>query len=141
MAQVKKGSLVKVFYTGKLMDGTVFDKNIGKDPLEFKVGKGKLIKGFDRAVMGMELGQTRSVTLKPNEAYGARDMALVWTVFATDLPAGCAEIGKEVVMTGANGEAIEGVVSKIEGENAVVDGNHPLAGKNLIFEIKLVSFK
>ena len=141
MSQVKKGSLVKVFYTGKFTDGTVFEKNLGQTPLEFKVGKGKLIKGFDRAVMGMSVGQTRSVTLKPAEAYGARDNDLVWTVALADLPEGSAEEGKEVSLTGADGEALEGVVTKIEGDNAVVDGNHPLAGKNLIFEIKLVSFK
>lgn len=141
MAQVKKGSLVKVFYTGKFKDGTVFESNIGKDPLEFKVGKGKLIKGFDRAVIGMSLGQTRSVTLKPSEAYGAREDDLVWTVPLANLPEGSAAEGKEVAITGASGEAIEGVVTKIEGESAVVDGNHPLAGKNLIFEIKMISFK
>jgi len=139
MAQVKKGSKVKIFYTGKLKDGTVFESNLGQAPLEFVVGKGKVIKGFDKAVLGMELGQTKTVTLKPTEAYGQREPELVAT-FAKDLlPAGpTPELHKEIACTLGDGREIDGIVIEIAADSLTVDGNHPLAGKNLIFDIKLV---
>ena len=138
MAQVKKGSRVKVIYTGKLNDGTVFETNIGKPPLEFTVGKGKVIKGFENAVMGMTLGQVKTVTFKPAEAYGQKDPALVWTLAATELPAGTnIAAGQEVDCTRPDGTRIAGRIVSVEGDMVVVDGNHPLAGRSLTFEIKL----
>jgi len=139
MAQVKKGSKVKIFYTGKLKDGSVFESNLGQAPLEFVVGKGKVIKGLDRAVLGMELGQTKTVTLKPADAYGQRDQELV-AIFAKDLlPQSLSfKLQKEIACTLGDGREIDGIVVEIAADSLTVDGNHPLAGKNLIFDIKLV---
>ncbi|MEW6219781.1 MAG: peptidylprolyl isomerase [Thermodesulfobacteriota bacterium] len=139
MAQVKKGSKVRIVYTGKLKDGSVFESNVGKPPLELVAGKGKALKGFEQALLGMSLGQTKTVTLKPADAYGARDPALVWTVAAAELPAGCArETGTEVAFRRADGTEVEGRIVRIEADQVTVDGNHPLAGRNLTFEIKVV---
>lgn len=137
MAEVKKGSRVKVYYTGKHKDGQVFETNIGQAPLEFTVGKGKVIKGFEKAVMGMSLGQTKTVTFKPVEGYGASDPALLWTLAANELPAGPLDLGREVALTRADGTAVDGRITKVEGDQVTVDGNHPLAGRSLTFEIKL----
>ena len=140
MAHVKKGSKVKVYYTCKLKDGTVVESNIGKPPLEFVVGKGKTIKGFDNALVGMDLGQTKTVVFKPAEAYGPKDPGLVWTLEAGELPAGI-EIkpGAEVDFVRPGGGSIAGRIEKIEGAQVTIDGNHPLAGRNLTFEIKLAA--
>ena len=138
MAHVKKGSKVKVYYTCKMKDGTVVESNIGKAPLEFVVGKGKMIKGFDTALVGMDLGQTKTVVFKPAEAYGAKDPALVQKVPLAELPAGVeARLGEEVAFKLADGSPVEGRVDKIEEGVVTIDANHPLAGRNLTFEIKL----
>lgn len=139
MAPVKKGNRVKVFYTGKLKDGSVFETNFNKTPLEFSVGKGKVIKGFETAVLGMNVGQIKTVTLKPDEAYGQKDPALLWTVPASEFPADTLlETGKEVILPRSNGMSVEGRIIKIEEGQVTVDGNHPLAGRSLTFEIKLL---
>jgi FKBP-type peptidyl-prolyl cis-trans isomerase 2 len=138
MAQVKKGNRVKVFYTGKFNDGTVFESNIGKAPLEFSVGKGKVIKGFETAVVGMTVGQLKTVTFKPAEGYGQKDPGLVWRVAASELPADTnLAAGQEIAFSRPDGIRVEGRITDIEGDEAVVDGNHPLAGRSLTFEIKL----
>ena len=140
MAQVKKGNKVKIFYTGKLKDGSVFETNVGGAPLEFTVGKGKVIKGFENAVIGMDLGQTKSVTLKPADAYGPKDQALVWTVSASSLPASApAAMGQEVTCPLPDGSEAQGRIVKIDGDQVTIDGNHPLAGRNLTFEIKIAA--
>lgn len=139
MSQVKKGSRVKILYTGKLKDGSVFETNVGAAPLEFTVGKGKVIKGFENAVMGMKTGETKTVTIKPADAYGAKDASLIWTIPAAELPAGTTmATGTEVAFTGNNGSEVEGQITKIEGDQVTIDGNHPLAGRNLTFEIKVL---
>lgn len=142
MAHVKKGSKVKVYYTCKLKDGTVFESNIGKTPLEFVVGKGKVIKGFDSAVLGMDLGQTKTAVFKPSEAYGLKDRALLWTVPVAELPPGTElQAGTEVAFVHADGSQVEGRIDKIEETQVTIDGNHPLAGQSLTFEIKLTAVK
>jgi len=139
MSQVKKGSRVKILYTGKLKDGSVFETNIGEAPLEFTVGKGKVIKGFENAVMGMQMGETKTVTIKPADAYGSRDQSLLWVVAAAELPAGTAmEPETEVAFTRTDGSEVDGRITKIEDDQVTIDGNHPLAGRNLTFEIKVI---
>ena len=139
MSQVKKGSRVKILYTGKLKDGSVFETNVGEAPLEFTVGKGKVIKGFENAVMGMQMGETKTVTIKPADAYGARDQSLLWVVAAAELPAGTAmEPETEVAFTRTDGSEVDGRITKIEDDQVTIDGNHPLAGRNLTFEIKVI---
>ena len=140
MAQVKKGDRVKLHYTLRLQDGAVVESNVGQAPLEITVGKGKAIKGLESGLVGMSPGQTKTVVVKPAEGYGAKDQALVWTVPVDELPAGTtAEAGAEVAFTRADGTRVEGRVVKVDAGQATVDGNHPLAGRNLTFEIKLVS--
>ena len=142
MSQVKKGSWVKIYYTGKLKDGKVFETNIGDAPLEFKVGKGKVIKGFENAVMGMTAGETKTVTIKPADGYGAKDQDLIWIVASADLPAGVTPAQEtEVAFTRPDGAEVDGRITKIDGDQITIDGNHPLAGRNLIFEIKMVDVK
>ena len=138
MAQVKKGDRVKFNYALKLKDGKVYETNFGSAPLELTVGKGKAIKGLENALIGMSPGQTKTVIVKPVDGYGAKDPAFVWTVPAAELPAGAA-IGAEVGFARADGSRVDGKLVKIEDDTATVDGNHPLAGRNLTFEIKLVS--
>lgn len=142
MSQVKKGSRVSVFYTGKFKDGTVFEKNIGQDPLVFSVGKGKVIKGFENAVMGMKLGQTKTAVFKPSEAYGPKDPAFIHTVRAAEIPAGTElAIGTEVSFTNQDNARIAGVITAIEGDEVTIDDNHPLAGRSLTFEIRIAAIK
>ena len=139
MSQVRKGSRVKIFYTGRLKDGHVFETNIGGAPLEFTVGKGKVIKGFENAVIGMKTGETKVAVIKPADGYGARDPELVWVVAASELPAGTnPKPDAEVSFDRPDGTTVEGRITKIEGDQITVDGNHPLAGRNLTFEIKMV---
>lgn len=142
MAHVKKGSKVKVYYTCKLKDGTVFESNIGKTPLEFVVGKGKVIKGFDTALVGMDLGQTKTVVFKPSEAYGLKDRDFIWTVPIEDLPKGTElKPGTELAFCRPDGSQVEGRIDTIEETLVTIDGNHPLAGQSLTFEIKLAGVK
>lgn len=139
MSQVKKGNKVKVFYTGKHKDGSIFETNIGQSPLEFIVGKGKVIKGFENAVIGMALGQVKVVTFKPADAYGAKDPALLCTLATDEFPNNInVALGTEISFTRLDGTPAAGRIIKIEGNQITVDGNHPLAGRNLTFEIKLV---
>ncbi|MBU0486075.1 MAG: peptidylprolyl isomerase [Proteobacteria bacterium] len=142
MSQVKKGSRVSVVYTGKFKDGTVFETNIGQAPLVFVVGKGKVIKGFENAVIGMKLGQTKTAVFKPSDAYGPKDPALISTVRVDEIPAGTnLQIDREISFSAKDGSLIEGVITKIDGEEITVDGNHPLAGRSLTFEIKIADLK
>lgn len=142
MSQVKKGSMVAVFYTGMFKDGTVFEKNIGQAPLKFKVGKGKVIKGFENAVMGMKLGQTKTAVFKPAEAYGPTDPDLISTISLSEIPTETeVTIGRELSFTAGNGNLVEGVITAIDGDAVTIDDNHPLAGRSLTFEIKVVEIK
>jgi len=140
MAQVKKGDRVKFNYALKLKDGKVYETNFGSAPLELTVGKGKAIKGLENALIGMGPGQTKTAVVKPAEGYGQKDQALLWSLPAGELPPGTAlAVDTEVSFTRADGSRVEGRIAKVEGDQVTVDGNHPLAGRNLTFEIKLVS--
>jgi peptidylprolyl isomerase len=140
MAQVKKGDRVKFNYALKLKDGKVFETNFGSAPLELTVGKGKAIKGLENALIGMSPGQAKTAVVKPAEGYGQKDQALLWTLPTAELPAGTAvAVDTEVSFARADGSRVEGRIAKVDGETVTVDGNHPLAGRNLTFEIKLVS--
>jgi peptidylprolyl isomerase len=139
MAQVRKGDRVKIQYTGKLKDGTVFETTVGGEPLSFTVGKGKLIKGFDNALLGMTPGQTKTVTVSPAQGYGPHDPSLAVTVDRSDLPEGITPaVGEVLTIKGADGSPVEVNVTRVEGDRVTLDRNHPLAGKNLTFEIKLI---
>jgi FKBP-type peptidyl-prolyl cis-trans isomerase 2 len=139
--KAEKGDTVKVEYEGKLENGEVFDstEKHGGKPLEFKVGAGQMIPGFDKSVEGMSVGETKEVTLKPPEAYGEHKPFLVRMIPAEHLPKGQKlKAGMMVGMRMPNGINIEAKVLKVTKKGAEIDMNHPLAGKSLTFKIKLV---
>jgi peptidylprolyl isomerase len=139
MTEVRKGDSVKVHYTGRLDDGTVFDSSAGKAPLEFTVGSGQVIAGFDEAVMGMVAGQSKTVLIPVDKAYGVRNEQMVITTPLEHVPPDLnPELGMRLEMGGANGELIRVVVTEITDSHITLDANPPLAGKELTFDIELV---
>lgn len=139
MSQAKTGDTVHVHYTGKLDDGTEFDTSAGREPLEFAVGGGQVIPGFDKAVEGMIAGDTKSVRIPSEEAYGSRHDQLVQEVPRSALPDEIEPaVGMRLQTPGPEGEAIQLVVTAVSPDSITVDGNHPLAGEALNFDIELV---
>jgi len=138
MASVKRGQRVVVDYWGTLDDGTQFDSSEGKQPLEFKVGGEEMIEGFDKAVVGMKPGETKNIVVKPDMAYGQYDESMVIDMPIEKLK-GSGIVPKKGMKLSANGQMA--VVVEVDNENVKLDFNHPLAGKNLHFKIKLVKIK
>jgi FKBP-type peptidyl-prolyl cis-trans isomerase 2 len=139
MTQVKKGDTVKVHYTGKLTDGTVFDSSDGREPLEFKVGDGKLIRGFDEGVVGMQVDENKTINIDAAEAYGDVREDLIIDVPKSQLPPDLKpEVGMELVSQQPDGQQVVVTVKELKPEAIVIDANHKLAGKDLIFDVKLV---
>lgn len=137
--KAKKGDKVKVEYTGKLKDGTVFDRSKTGEPIEFVVGEGKIIPGIERAVEGMGEGERKTVTVPPGEAYGQRDEDLVRRLARNALPAGFKpEVGMVVSLDLQNGESIAATIVDVNDKDVVLDLNHPLAGRDLAFDITVV---
>lgn len=137
--EVKKGNKVKVEYEGKLDDGTVFDssKKHGQ-PLEFEAGAGKVIPGFDNAVIGMKEGDEKTVKIEVNDAYGERKEELVKEVPKEQMPEGDLQVGMMIGVGLPNGQQVPATISEVGDKSVTLDLNHPLAGKNLTFEIKVV---
>ena len=139
MAQAKKGDSVKIHYTGRLEDGTVFDTSRERDPLEFTVGTGMVIPGFDEAVEGMAVGDEKTAEVPSEEAYGPRRDDLMISVppdqFPDDLDP---EVGQQLQMQTGDGQTFVASVAQVEDDAVVLDANHPLAGKDLTFDIELV---
>ena len=139
MSQAQDGSKVKVHYTGKLDDGTVFDSSKDRDPFEFTIGTGSVIPGFEKGVVGMETGETKTITIPPDEAYGQTREELVADVKKSHFPPDInPEVGQQLQMQQPDGRPLNVVVTKIEGDDVTLDANHPLAGKTLTFVIELV---
>jgi peptidylprolyl isomerase len=139
MPEAKQGDVVSVHYTGKLDDGTVFDSTSEDRPFEFTLGEGKVIPGFESAVSGMKIGESKTVTVKPDDAYGKRRDDLVVQVDRKVVPENLdLEVGQRLQMHRADGESVPVTVVDISEERVTLDANHPLAGRDLIFEIELV---
>ena len=140
---VEKGDTVSVIYTGKFEDGEVFDSNEGKEPFTFTVGAGQVIPGFDNAVLGMKVGEEKTVTITPEEGYGQRDERFVFQYpidkFPEDIKKNL-QVGMTLYMNTEQGPIPVKVVA-IEGATVTIDANHPLAGKTLVFDIKVVDIK
>lgn len=139
MSNAQTGDKVRIHYTGKLDDGTQFDSSRGRDPLEFKLGDGAIIPGFEKAVDGMAVGDSKSVTIPPEDAYGERHDQLVQDVPKSALPEDIEPaVGMQLQSQTPDGQVMQLVVTDVSDDAITVDGNHPLAGKNLNFEIELV---
>ena len=139
MAQAKQGDTVHVHYTGKLGDGTVFDTSRERFPLQFVVGKGQVIAGFEKAVIGMNAGESKTVTIPVDQAYGPRREDMVVTMERSQLPADLnASVGQRLQMTQADDKNILVTVTAVTDTTMTLDANHPLSGKELIFDIELV---
>jgi len=137
---VKEGDAITVHYTGRLESGEIFDSSQGRSPLAFTVGTGQLIKGFDHAVMGMAVGEKKTVSLLPADAYGERKEDLLVDLRKKHIPEGMdLEVGMVVELSDGGQNAIPAFVKEIHDEFVRMDLNHYLAGKVLVFDIEIVS--
>lgn len=139
MAEAQKGDTVHIHYTGRLKDGTVFDTSENRDPLGFVLGEGTVIPGFEAAVEGMAEGEEKTATIEAEEAYGPRREELLLEVEREKMPADLEpEVGQPLQMETADGQSVQVTIVKVEDEQVVLDANHPLAGRDLTFDISLV---
>lgn len=140
MTEAQQGKTVHIHYTGKLTDGTVFDSSEGRDPLQFELGAGQVIPGLDKAMRGMEVGESKTIDIKADEAYGSHHPEGVHVVERSALPPQVdARPGARLQATGQDGNVINLTVVSIDDETVTLDANHPLAGKDLVFDVKLVA--
>ena len=137
---ITQGSTVEVHYTGRFLDGEVFDSSEGKDPLQFEIGSGQIIPGFETALMGKNIGEKVSVTVAPDQAYGPIREDLVVEV-PTDKMPGPVEVGQLLQADGGDGGVVQVIVKEVNEDVIIIDGNHPLAGQDLVFEIEVVSIQ
>jgi peptidylprolyl isomerase len=139
MQQVKAGDTVRVHYHGRLTDGTTFDSSEGREPLEFQVGSGMVIKGFDDGVMGMSVGQKKTIEIPVEEAYGPKDPQAIIEFPAANFPPGMTpEVGMQLAMTNQHGHQIPVTIVEVRPDVVVLDANHQLAGEDLVFDLELV---
>ena len=139
MPEAKQGDTVKVHYTGKLDDGSVFDTSAEREPLEFTVGAGLVIPGFEQAVIGLQPGESRETTIDATNAYGQRSSDLVTEVKREQLPQDLeVSVGQQLQVSMANGQTAVVMVTDITDTSVIIDANHPLAGQDLTFSIELV---
>ncbi|MCK5124934.1 MAG: peptidylprolyl isomerase [candidate division Zixibacteria bacterium] len=139
MSTVKDGDTVKVHYTGKLEDDTVFDSSEGRDPLSFKIGAGNVIPGFENGVTGMAVGDKKTVTIPVDEAYGPRREEMMAKVEKSKFPDDIVpEIGQKLQMQQPDNSVVNVEIVDVQDDEVTLDANHPLAGKVLIFDLELV---
>ncbi len=135
----KTNDKVKVHYKGTLSNGEVFDSSEGRDPLEFTLGSGQVIPGFDKGIQGMEINESKTILIPSTEAYGQVREDLIQEVDKKDLPQEInPEVGLKLVSQTPDGKQIPLIVTEIKEESIIVDANHPLAGKDLTFKVTLV---
>jgi peptidylprolyl isomerase len=140
MAAARKGDSVKVHYKGTLTDGTVFDDSSKREPLEFTIGSSRLIQGFEEAVEGMQVGEKKTVNLTAEQAYGPSRQEMIIAVPRSQVPADIQlQPGMQLTVNQENEQPVVVTVTSFDEKTVTLDGNHPLAGKDLVFEIKLVS--
>lgn len=139
MSQASDGDTVKIHYSGKLTDGTLFDSSDGRDPLEFKIGENTIIPKLEASVVGMNVGDKATVTIDAADAYGPRMDEAVQTVERTMIPDEVdLTVGRQLQATAPNGNQLVLTVVEVNDQTVTLDGNHPLAGQDLVFDIELV---
>jgi peptidylprolyl isomerase len=139
MTQAKKGDTVNVHYTGKLEDGTVFDSSVDREPLQFTISEGRILPGFEKGIIGMKPGDTKTVNIPADKAYGPHRKDLVLVVDKSKIPSHLKpEVGQQLKLNQPDGRAVPVRVTDITQSKVTLDANHPLAGKDLTFEIELV---
>jgi len=139
MASAKKGDCVKVHYTGTLKDGSVFDSSQGRNPLQFTIGKRQVIPGFEEAVTGMEVGKSKKVMIPSDKAYGPYLRNLKFTFKRSNFPEDIdPKPGEKIDLEMADGKVIVATVVESRGSDVLLDANHPMAGKDLTFDLQLV---
>jgi peptidylprolyl isomerase len=138
MTQVRTGDVVRVHYSGRLAGGALFGTSRGREPIEFTAGGDQILEGMSRAVLGMAVGEKKSFTLSPEEAFGPRRPELEYQVRRSQLPEEV-KVGDQVVARGGDGRQTPVWVRELGADHAVLDGNHPLAGQALTFDIEVVS--
>jgi FKBP-type peptidyl-prolyl cis-trans isomerase 2 len=142
MQQVQNGDKIKVHYHGKLRSGETFDSSDGREPLEFTVGSGQVIKGFDEGVKGMKVGDKKTVEIQVTDAYGEKQQEMMIEFPKDQFPADMnPEIGMQLMMSNGSGQQFPVTVAEVKEESIVLDANHPLAGQDLIFDLELVSIE
>jgi peptidylprolyl isomerase len=140
MTEAEHGATVHIHYTGKLSDGTVFDSSDGRDPLQFELGAGQVIPGLDKAMRGMVVGETKTVTIIADEAYGPHHPEGVHVVERASLPPEVdAQPGAQLQASAQDGNVIYLTVVAADDDTVTLDANHPLAGKDLVFDVELVA--
>ena len=142
MKEAKVGDLVSVHYTGKLTNGEVFDSSKDRDPLEFTLGNKKLLGGFEEGVVGMKPGETKSVTLNPEQAFGDRREDLVLKFPKNEFPQHITPaVGLQLKLRNASGANLTVVITEVGEDSVTLDGNHPMAGQTIVFDIELIEIK
>lgn len=137
--QVKTGDVVRVHYTGTLVDGSQFDSSVGRNPLEFTVGAGQMIAGFDAGVLGMAVGEKKTLQIDPDHGYGQSNPEAIIEFPRTNVPEGMEiEVGMQLNLQNEYGQPVPVVIMEITDDVVIMDANHSLAGKDLIFEVELV---
>ncbi|MGB7923090.1 MAG: peptidylprolyl isomerase [Pyrinomonadaceae bacterium] len=140
--QLKKGDTARIHYTGRLANNEVFDTSEGGDPLEFEVGAGEVIAGFDEGVEGMQVGEKKTIEIEADNAYGERSDALVQAVARADLNLETEpQVGMNLVLQLPDGNQIPVAITDVSQDSVTLDANHPLAGQKLIFDVELVDKK
>jgi peptidylprolyl isomerase len=142
MEQAKNGDLVRVHYTGKLINGEQFDSSAGREPLEFTVGAGQMIKGFDAAMPGMAVGDKKTINIPPDEAYGERLEEAIIEFPKANIPPDMVpqlQPGMQLTLSNQQGQPVPVIVAEVKEEVVILDANHFLAGQELVFDIELVS--
>ncbi len=139
MQQVQSGDKVRVNYDGKLRSGETFDSSKGREPLEFTVGTGQVIKGFDDGVLGMKPGDKKTVEIPVDHAYGEKNEDMIIEFPKTQFPEDMnPEVGQQLMMSNGSGQSFPVVIKEVKEETVILDANHHLAGQELIFDIELV---
>jgi FKBP-type peptidyl-prolyl cis-trans isomerase 2 len=142
MQQAKKGDTVKVHYHGRLTDGSTFDSSEGRQPLEFEVGSGMVINGFDNGVIGMTKGEKKTINIPVEDAYGPKQDDLFMEFPKDRFPENMEpEVGMQLNMSNASGQNFPVVIAEVKEDAVILDANHPLAGQELVFDIELVEIE